>query len=52
MLIDTDFAGAQILGAVAQYWFLRFADPTGAVLNGMEGRIVVRPSSLPRRENL
>jgi hypothetical protein len=52
VLIETDFVVAQILGVVAQYWFLRFADSTGAVWNGKEGRIAVRPSSLPRRENL
>jgi hypothetical protein len=49
---DTDFADAQNLEAAAQHSSFRLADSIGAVMNGMEVKIVVRPSSLPQRESL
>jgi hypothetical protein len=52
VFVDTDFPDAQTLGAVAWRKLHRFAGVESVSRNGMKGRGVVRPPSLPERENL
>jgi hypothetical protein len=52
VFVGTDFSDAQTLGAAAWREKHRFAGAGIVARNGMKGRVVVRPTPLPGRENL
>jgi hypothetical protein len=52
VFVDTDFSDARTLGVAAWREKHRLAGAGSVARNGMKGRVVVRLSSLPERENL